>query len=269
MSLTALYSAATGMKAQETNLDVISNNISNINTTAFKKVRANFQDLLYQKLSPSGTVDAQNNRTPSETVVGLGVQLVNTQRDFSVGGMEETNSNTDVAIEGDGFFQIQLPDDVGRGGYGYTRDGNLYVDATGELVTSQGYKVLPNLAFPAEYIKDSVNIARDGTISVAVPSSTALVQVGQLQLATFVNPGGLESIGQNLYVETDASGTPTAGSPGSIGLGTLNQGFLESSNVDLVTELVAMIKTQRAFELNSQSIKTADEMLQVVATLKR
>jgi len=269
MGLTALFSAATGMKAQEINQDIIANNIANVNTTGFKKVRANFQDLLYQRLSPSGAVDSDNNRTPSETVVGLGVQLVNTQRDFGQGRLEQTGKPTDVAIEGPGFFQIQLPEGVARGGYGYSRDGSFIIDADGQLVTGQGYKVLPNITFPTDYLPDTLDIAADGTISVGVPGSTALQQVGQLELAYFTNPEGLQSIGQNLYIETDASGSPTTGTPGTSALGTLNQGHLESSNVELVEELVKMILTQRAFELNSQSIKTADEMLQVVTTLRR
>jgi flagellar basal-body rod protein FlgG len=257
------------MKAQDTNLDVISNNIANINTTAFKKVKANFQDLLYQRLSPSGAVDSQNNRTPSETVVGLGVQLVNTQRDFSEGRLEITNNRFDIAIMGSGFFQVEVPESMGGGGYGYTRDGNFLPDANGQLVTAQGYKLVPNITLPQDFIFDSVDIAEDGTVSVGTPGSTALQQVGQIELAAFVNTEGLQSIGQNLYIETDASGTPQTGAAGTSNLGTIKQGHLESSNVDLVTELVNLIRTQRAYEFNSQTIKTADEMMQVVSTLRR
>ncbi len=269
MGLTALFSAATGMQAQDINIDVISNNISNVNTTAFKKVRANFQDLLYQRLNPSGAVDAESNRVPSESIVGLGVQLVNTQRDFTQGRLEATGRNFDVAIEGNGFFQIQLPAGVARGGLGYTRDGNLYVDADGQLVTSQGYKIQPNITLPTDFLPDSVDIGRDGTVSVGTPGATALQQIGQLELAYFTNSEGLQSIGQNLYIQTDASGTPITATPGSDAVGMLNQGHLESSNVELVEELVNMIRAQRAFEFNSQTIKTADEMLQTVSTLRR
>jgi len=267
MGLTALFSAATGMKAQETNIDVIANNIANVNTTAFKRVRANFQDLLYQRLSAAGAVDASNNQVPSETVVGLGVQLVNTQREFAQGRLEMTGRDLDVAVEGKGFFQVILPEDVGRGGLGYTRDGNFYVDAEGQLVTSQGYKVQPNITFPTTFT--TVSIAKDGTISVQTPDSTAMQDLGQLNLATFINQEGLESIGNNIYIETDASGAPLTDVPGAQGLGLLNQGFLESSNVELVEELVAMIRAQRAFEFNSESIKTSDEMLQILSTLRR
>ncbi len=267
MGLTALFSAATGMKAQDTNIDVISNNIANVNTTAFKGVRANFQDLMYQRISVAGATDGENNQVPSETAVGLGVELVNTQRQFTQGRLDATGRELDIAIEGKGFLQIQLPEDAGRGGYGYTRDGNLYVDANGQLVTSQGYKVQPNITLPSDFTK--VVIAKDGTVSVQTPGTTGLTQVGQLQLAYFTNPEGLESIGQNAFLETDASGTPNTGVPGSSGLGLVNQGHLENSNVELVDELVNMIRAQRAYEFNSQTIKTADEMLQALSTLRR
>jgi len=267
MALTALFSAATGMKAQETNQDVISNNISNMSTTAYKRVRANFQDLLYQQLSAAGSVDGEGNQVPSETAVGLGVQLVNTQREFSQGRLEQTSRELDIAIEGKGFFQVQLPEDVGRGGYGFTRDGNLYIDSDGNLVTGQGYKLQPSMSFPSNYT--DVAISADGTISVGTPDSTARTELGQLELAYFMNQEGLEAIGGNVYLETDASGSATPGTPGADGLGTLQQGYLESSNVELVDELVQMIRTQRAFEFNSESIKTADEMLQVLAQLRR
>jgi len=269
MGVTALYSAATGMKAQFVKIDVISNNLANVNTTAYKKVRANFQDLLYQRLSPSGAVDAENNRTPSETVVGLGVRLVNTQRSFTEGRLENTGRKLDIAIQGTGFLQVQLPESMGRGGLGYTRDGNLYVDADGQLVTAQGYKVMPNMSLLKDRIEDSINIAADGTVSVGTPGTTALTQVGQLELAGFINMEGLESVGQNLYIETDASGAPTTGTPGTSNFGTIIQGHLESSNVELVEELSEMIQTQRALEFNSQSMRTADEMLQTLSTLRR
>ncbi len=267
MGLTALFSAATGMKAQDTNIDVIANNIANVNTTAFKRVRANFQDLLYQRLSPAGSVDSSSNQVPSETVVGLGVQLVNTQREFTQGRLEMTGRELDIAIEGKGFFQVLLPEDVGRGGLGYTRDGNFYIDADGQLVTAQGYRVVPNINFPDNFT--SIAISKDGTISVQRPGDTAMDTLGQLNLASFINQEGLESIGSNLYIETDASGGPLTAIPGADGLGLLNQGHLENSNVDLVEELVAMIRAQRAFEFNSESIKTADEMLRVLGTLRR
>ena len=267
MALTALFSAATGMKAQELNIDVVANNIANVNTTGFKKVRANFQDLLYQRLHAAGAVDANNNREPSETAIGLGVQLVNTQRDFTQGRLEATGAPLDVAIEGIGFFQVALPEDVGRGGYGFTRDGNFYRDANGDMVTSQGYKVQPGLTVPQEAI--NVIISTDGTVSVTTPSNAEPQEIGNIELAYFVNEQGLEAIGDNLFVASGASGAPNTGTPGSGPLGTLNQSHLESSNVELVEELVAMIRAQRAFEFNSQSIKTADEMLQTVTNLRR
>jgi len=267
MGLTALFSAATGMQAQERNIDVISNNIANVNTTAFKKVRANFQDLMYQQLSPSGAVDAASNQVPSETAVGLGVELVNTQRSFTQGRLENTGRDLDMALEGKGFFQIQLPEDVGRGGYGFTRDGNFYVDSEGQLVTSQGYRVAPNITLPTDYTK--VVVAKDGTVSVQTPGTTGLTELAQLELAYFINPEGLEAHGENIYLETDASGPVNTGVPGEAGLGLINQSHLESSNVELVEELVNMIRAQRAFEFNSQSIKTSDEMLQILGTLRR
>ncbi|MHC4712572.1 MAG: flagellar basal-body rod protein FlgG [Planctomycetota bacterium] len=267
MALTALFSAATGMQAQETNVDVISNNIANVNTTAFKRSRANFQDLLYQQISPAGAIDSSGNQIPSETAIGLGVQLVNTQREFSQGRLIQTDRDLDVALEGKGFFQVELPDDVGRGGYGYTRDGNLYVDSEGNLVTAQGYMIEPSIKVPPDYVK--IVIEKDGTVLVQEAGTTGLTELGQLELAYFANQEGLESIGSNLYLETDASGTPYTAFPGEDGLGLLNQGYLESANVDLVEELVGLIRAQRAYEFNSESIKTADEMLQVLAMLRR
>jgi flagellar basal-body rod protein FlgG len=268
MALTALFSAATGMKAQELAIDVVANNIANVNTTGFKKVRPNFQDLLYQQLHAAGGVDANDNREASETAIGLGVQLVSTQRDFTQGRLEATGAPLDVAIEGIGFFQVELPEDVGRGGYGFTRDGNFYRDGeTGDIVTSQGYRLQPSISIPDD--ATDIIIAKDGTVSVTTPSQAEPQQVGNIELAFFVNEQGLEAIGDNLFIETGASGPVTTGTPGSGPLGLLNQNHLESSNVELVEELVRMIRTQRAFEFNSQSIKTADEMLQTVTNLRR
>lgn len=267
MALTALYSAASGAKAQQTNIDVISNNLANMNTTGFKKMRANFQDLLYQQLQGAGAIDSASNQIPSETTIGLGVALVNTQRDFSQGRLETTNRKLDVAIAGKGFFLVNLPEDVGRSGYGFTRDGNFYIDAVGELVTSHGYKIQPGLAFTEG--STDISISEDGTVSELPPGDIARRNVGRLDLAYFMNEEGLEAIGGNILLETDASGTANVSNPGVGGLGVLKQGFLESSNVELVDELVQMISTQRAFEFNLQSMQTADDMLQALAMLRR
>jgi flagellar basal-body rod protein FlgG len=265
MSIRAMSTAATGMRALSTAIDVIANNVANVNTLGFKRSRANFEDLFYQEIRVSGSEIQGGGVVPAPMQVGLGVRLASTQRIFTQGGLQETERDLDMAVEGAGFFQVQLPDDIG-GGVGYTRAGNFARDQDGRLVTVNGRLVQPAITIPtdAQYI----DVTTDGVISVRQPGQTDLSQVGTIELAHFANPEGLEAIGENLYIETSASGSPTTGQPGTGGLGLIRKGYLETSNVQVVRELVGLIENQRAFELNSQSIKTADEMLQVVARLR-
>ncbi len=251
----SLHIARTGMDAQQTQMDVISNNLANVSTTGFKKTRPVFEDLLYQTLRQPGAQSSQQTQLPSGLQLGVGVRTVATERLFSQGSLTQTNNPLDLAINGNGFFQIQMPD----GTTAYTRDGSFQTDSQGMLVTSSGYPLLPNVSVPSNAI--SVTIARDGTGTVTLPGNTT-TQLPQIQLATFVNPTGLQSQGENLYQETAASGTPQINSPGTNGLGVLNQTFTESSNVNVAEELVNMIIAQRAYELNSRAITTSDQMLQ-------
>ncbi len=251
----SLHIARTGMDAQQTQMDVISNNLANVSTTGFKKTRPVFEDLLYQTLRQPGAQSSQQTQLPSGLQLGVGVRTVATERLFSQGSLTQTNNPLDLAINGNGFFQIQMPD----GTTAYTRDGSFQTDSQGMLVTSSGYPLLPNVSVPSNAI--SVTIARDGTGTVTLPGNTT-TQLPQIQLATFVNPTGLQSQGENLYQETAASGTPQINSPGTNGMGVLNQTFTESSNVNVAEELVNMIIAQRAYELNSRAITTSDQMLQ-------
>jgi flagellar basal-body rod protein FlgG len=257
----SLQIAKTGMEAQQTQLDHISNNLANSATNGYKRSHAVFEDLMYQTLRQSGAASTEQTTVPTGLQVGLGTRAVATSRQFSQGSLQQTTNNLDVAVKGQGFFQIQMPD----GTTGYTRDGAFQVDAQGQLVTNNGYTVQPGITIPAN--AQSVTIAADGVVSAAIPGQTLPQQVGQLQLASFVNPSGLEPRGQNLYAETASSGTPNAGAPGSNGLGQLAQGFVEGSNVNVVEELVSMIQTQRAYELNSKAIQTSDQMLQRLSQL--
>jgi flagellar basal-body rod protein FlgG len=257
----SLWIAKTGMEAQQMQLDTISNNLANVGTNGYKRGHVVFEDLIYQNLRQAGAASSDQTQLPTGLQVGLGVRSVATSRNFSQGNLQQTSNNLDLAIKGQGFFQVQLPD----GTTGYTRDGSLQVDGTGQLVTNNGYVVQPGITIPAT--AQSVTIAPDGTVSVALPNQTAAQTVGQLQLAAFVNPAGLEPKGQNLWGETAASGTPNAAAPGSNGLGSLQQGYVETSNVNVVEELVAMIATQRAYELNSKAIQTSDQMLQKLGQL--
>ncbi|WP_428420083.1 flagellar basal-body rod protein FlgG [Methylibium sp.] len=257
----SLWISKTGMEAQQTQLDHISNNLANSATNGYKRSHAVFEDLMYQTIRQSGASSSEQTQLPTGLQVGLGTRAVATSRQFSQGSLQQSTNPLDVAIKGQGFFQIQLPD----GTTGYSRDGAFQVSAQGQLVTSNGYTVQPGITIPAN--AQSVTIAADGTVSVALPGQAAVQSVGQLQLANFVNPAGLEPRGQNLYTETAASGTPNAGAPDSNGLGSLAQGFVEGSNVNVVEELVAMIQTQRAYELNSKAIQTSDQMLQKLAQL--
>jgi flagellar basal-body rod protein FlgG len=257
----SLQIAKTGMEAQQTQLDHISNNLANSATNGYKRSHAVFEDLMYQTLRQSGAASTEQTTVPTGLQVGLGTRAVATSRQFSQGSLQQTTNNLDVAVKGQGFFQIQMPD----GTTGYTRDGAFQVDAQGQLVTNNGYTVQPGITIPAN--AQSVTIAADGVVSVLIPGQTLPQQVGQLQLASFVNASGLEPRGQNLYAETASSGTPNAGAPGSNGLGQLAQGFVEGSNVNVVEELVSMIQTQRAYELNSKAIQTSDQMLQRLSQL--
>ena len=251
----SLHIARTGMDAQQTQMDVISNNLANVSTTGFKKSRPVFEDLLYQTLRQPGAQSSQQTQLPSGLQLGVGVRTVATERLFSQGSLTQTNNPLDIAINGNGFFQIQMPD----GTTAYTRDGSFQTDSQGMLVTSSGYPLLPNVSVPSNAIQ--VTIARDGTGTVTLPGNTT-TQLPQIQLATFVNPTGLQSQGENLFLETAASGTPQINAPGTNGVGVLNQTFIESSNVNVAEELVNMIIAQRAYELNSRAITTSDQMLQ-------
>ncbi len=251
----ALYTSATGMKAHQFLLDVISNNLANVNTTGYKRVQANFQDLLYDKYVPAGAEAAQGIQAPTGLQVGSGVRVVATNKVFSQGVPENTGRTFDLAIQGSGFFQVTHPD----GTTVYTRDGILQLNSTGELVTSEGLRLTPSITITGNVI--GVSIGSDGTIS-AQSTDGSSQSLGQLSLATFLNPAGLESMGKNLYRETSASGAPTTGIPGQNGIGEIMQGFRESSNVEVVTELVNLIVAQRAYETSSRAIKASDDMLQ-------
>jgi flagellar basal-body rod protein FlgG len=259
----ALFTSATGMKGQQTQVDVISNNIANVNTAGFKRSRVNFQDLLYVNLKSSGDA-SQGVASPTAFEIGSGVRAVSTTRVFTPGTPEGTQRDLDIAINGDGFLQVSLPD----GSTAYTRDGGLLLDSQQNLVTSEGYLVEPQITFPANV--KSIGIGADGVVTVTTADDpTAPQQVGQLQLAMFANPSGLEAIGTNLLRQGGASGTATLVNPGQQGAGTMLQGFLERSNVDVVTELVNLIVAQRAYEVNSRAIRSSDEMLSQVNNLVR
>lgn len=259
----ALWTAGTGMMAQQMNIDVISNNLANVNTSGFKKMRLEFEDLLYQTVRAAGTTAAQGSAVPTGLQVGHGVKNVSTTKLFSPGDPLNTGNPFDMLIEGDGFFQIQMPD----GTTAYTRDGNLRVDSEGRLVTTSGYGLQPEITIPENVT--SVSIGKDGTISVLVAGETEAQEVGRIELVRFLNPAGLINLGGNLYRQSSASGEATAGNPGEEGLGTIGQGFLEMSNVKVVEEMVNMIMAQRAYEINSKAIQAADEMLQTANNLRR
>ncbi|GHR81651.1 flagellar basal-body rod protein FlgG [Helicobacter pylori] len=261
--LRSLYSATSGMLAQQTHIDTTSNNIANVNTTGFKKSRADFNDLFYQAMQYAGTNTSNTTLSPDGMEVGLGVRPSAITKMFSQGSPKETENNLDVAITGKGFFQLQLPD----GTTAYTRSGNFKLDEQGNLVTSEGYLLIPQITLPEDTTQ--VNIGVDGTVSVTQGLQTTSNVIGQITLANFVNPAGLHSMGDNLFSITNASGEAIVGNPDSQGLGKLRQGFLELSNVRLVEEMTDLITAQRAYEANSKSIQTADAMLQTVNSLKR
>lgn len=259
----SLYTAATGMVAQQLNLDVIANNLANVNTTGFKKSRADFQDLMYQVIEEPGVSSNQSGTSPTGIQVGLGARPAAVSKIHSQGDFQSTGNPLDVAIEGDGFFQVTLP----NGDTAYTRSGALKLDETGALVTSDGYPLNPSITVPSDTI--GITIGENGIITVKQPGTTTQTQVGQLQIARFPNPAGMRSQGRNLYAQTDASGAPTLGNPGETGLGTLAQGYLEGSNVSVVEEIVQMVTGQRAYEANSKVIQTADSILSTALSVKR
>jgi len=266
MTVQSLYTAATGMTALETKLDVIANNMANVNTTAFKKDRANFEDLFYRQYRLPGAEDVNGNRTSTGIEVGLGVRVGSTQTNYEQGAFETTNKPLDMAIEGDGFFQIVDP----NGDFLYTRSGNFGINANGQMVlgsASNGFLEASGITIPPE--ATGIVISTDGQVQIQTQNSPTLQNVGQMQLAKFINPDGLQKLGDNLYRETDASNTVQLGTPGQQGFGTIRQGFLEASNVEPVSELIDLIQTQRAFELNSQVVQAGDQVMQIVANLRR
>ncbi|MPS30383.1 MULTISPECIES: flagellar basal-body rod protein FlgG [Pigmentiphaga] len=257
----SLWIAKTGLDAQQTQLDVISNNLANVSTNGYKRSRAVFEDLLYQTMRPAGTQTTQQNQVPAGLTLGTGSRPVATVRNYSQGALQQTSSSFDLSVNGAGFFQVQLPD----GTLAYTRDGSFQIDSQGQLVTNNGLVIDPGIVVP-EGVKE-VAIGQDGVVTATVAGQTQPVQLGQLQLATFINPPGLQPLGQNLFGETAASGVPVVNVPGLNGAGLINQGYVEASNVNVVEELVGMIQTQRAYEINSRAITTADQMLQRISQL--
>ena len=254
----ALWIAKTGLEAQQNRVATISNNLANVSTTGFKKDRPIFEDLLYQNVRQVGAQSTQDTQLPSGLQYGTGVRTVATEKIHIQGNLIQTENALDVAVQGRGFLQVLMPD----GGIGYTRDGSFKVDSSGQVVTASGYVIQPAITIPDNAL--NITIGSDGIVSASLPGTAAPTQLGDVQLADFVNPAGLQPIGQNLYLESAASGSPSTGTPGLNGLGTVVQGALESSNVNTVEELVNMIEAQRAYEMNSKAISTSDRMLQFV-----
>ncbi|WP_006786632.1 flagellar basal-body rod protein FlgG [Thiorhodospira sibirica] len=252
----SLWIGKTGLDAQQTRMAVVANNLANVNTTGFKKGRASFEDLIYQNVRQVGAQAAQNTELPSGLTIGTGVRTVSTEKQFTQGNLIHTDNSFDVAIQGRGFFQILMPD----GTVAYTRDGSFQLNSDGQMVTSNGYQLEPGIVIPEGAVACSISL--DGIVSVQLAGDPAPIEVGNIQLADFINPGGLEAMGQNLFLETQASGAPLPGEPGLNGLGTLLQGSLETSNVNTAEELINMIETQRAYETNAKVIAAADQMLQ-------
>jgi flagellar basal-body rod protein FlgG len=268
MAITALHSAASGLRALSTRIDVVANNLANAETTAFKRSRVNFEDLFYLQYKQPGTTNSTGEASPSGIFVGLGTKVGNTQLDLEQGSLEQTSRDLDIGIEGDGFFKVKVLDSIGDG-FAYTRNGNFFLNNKGEVVlgVGDGYKLEPPITLPNDAI--DIAVGRTGIIEYKQPGNQASKQAGQIELSQFVNPQGLKLLGGGLYVETEASGPPIDAQPGEDGAGVTLQGFLEASNVDPVKELVNLIKTQRAFELNSQSIQSADQALQTIGNLRR
>lgn len=257
----SLWIAKTGLDAQQTNIDVISNNLANVSTNGFKRARPVFEDLLYQTLRQPGAQSSQQTQLPTGLQLGTGVRPVAVEKIHTQGSLQQTGNSLDVAINGKGFLQILMPD----GTTAYTRDGSFQVDSQGQMVTSSGYALQPAITIPSNAL--SVTIGKDGTVTVLQSGSPAPTQVGTLQLAGFINPAGLQSLGENLFQETAASGAPSANTPGTNGLGFLNQNYLETSNVNVVEEMVNMIQAQRAYEINSKAVTVSDQMLQKLTQL--
>ncbi|MDD2366568.1 MAG: flagellar basal-body rod protein FlgG [Desulfuromonadaceae bacterium] len=259
----ALWTAASGMQGQQKNIDVVANNLANVNTTGFKRSRADFQDLIYQNLKSSGSPATNATQVPTGIQIGLGSRLAAVTKLFTAGDFTQTGNELDLAIEGDGFFPITMPD----GSTGYTKSGAFKLDSTRQIVTADGNPLSPSIVTLPGTTK--INIGSDGTVSVQVAGQNATTSVGNIQLASFPNPSGLSSQGKNIYLPTDASGTATIGVPGQGGLGTVSQGMLEMSNVNVAEEMVNMIVGQRAYEINSKAVQASDEMLQTANNLKR
>ena len=259
----ALWTASSGMNAQQTNIDIISNNLANVNTAGFKKSRAQFQDLLYQTIRPAGSVTAQGNMNPTGLQVGHGTRLISTGKSYAQGDLVQTGNALDLMIEGDGFFQLLLPD----GTIGYTRDGNFKLDGEGRVVNNEGYLLQPEIWVPDN--ATDIIIGSDGTISIKIAGDENPQEIGMIEIARFLNPEGLVNIGRNIVKPSNASGDAQYGTPGLDGFGLLTQGFLEMSNVKVVEEMVNMIVAQRAYEINSKAIQAADEMLQTANNLRR
>ncbi|HEX2769604.1 MAG TPA: flagellar basal-body rod protein FlgG [Geobacteraceae bacterium] len=259
----ALLTAASGMQSQQLNIDVIANNLANVNTTGFKKSRPDFQDLMYQNMKSVGAPSTSSTQIPSGIQIGLGSKAASVTKVFSAGSITQTGNDLDLAIEGDGFFQIKMTD----GTTTYTRDGSFKKDSQGRIVNSDGYPLTPEMVIPTNASK--VTIGNDGTVSVLQAGQSTPTTIGTIQLATFSNPAGLSSLGHNLYQPTDSSGTANTGTAGQNGIGTIGQGFLEMSNVSVMEEMVNMIMSQRAYETNSKAVQAADEMLQQTNNIKR
>ncbi len=259
--INSLWISKTGMEAQQMQLDVISNNLANVSTNGFKKSHAVFEDLMYQNLRQVGSNTSEQSTLPTGLQIGLGVRTVATSRSFAQGNLQQTSNNLDVAIQGNGFFQVTMPD----GTLGYTRDGAFQLDNQGRVVTSGGLLVSNGVTVPAN--ATSVAIAANGTVTATISGTVGPQTIGTITTASFINPAGLEPMGQNIYQESGSSGQPQQGTPGANGLGSLMQGFVETSNVNVVQELVTMIQTQRAYEMNSKAIQTSDQMLQKLGQL--
>lgn len=257
----ALWAAATGMESQQTQIDNIANNLANTNTTGFKESRVNFEDLFYQTVMSPGAYSSEYTQVPAGIQIGLGTRVSSIEKEFTQGDLQQTSNPLDMAISGQGFFQVQLPD----GETAYTRDGTFQTNSQGQLVDANGYPLVPAITMPAN--ASSVTISTNGTVSATVSGQTNPVQIGTITLANFINPAGLNSIGSNLYLQTSASGVPQIGTPDENGFGTIQQGFLEMSNVNLVGEMVSMITAQNAYTIDSKAITTANQMLQTMDTL--
>jgi len=261
----SLWTAASGMIGQQFNIDTIANNLSNVNTTGFKMNRPDFEDLLYQTLRLAGTPATEVTVVPTGIQVGHGVRPAATQKIFTQGSLQSTGNVTDLALEGEGFFRVLLYD----GTYGYTRDGAFKIDSNGQLVNSNGYRFMPEIIFPEGFLRDSISVSQDGRVLSKVAGSDDILDVGQIEIYRFINPTGLQSIGENIYKVSNASGDPIGGRPGFEGMGKVIHKFLEMSNVSVVQEMVNMIVAQRAYELNSRAIQTSDTMLGIANGLKR